>query len=104
MEWDVGLPQVPPRSTTNFNSNSLRSRSSSSELVRTQCSNQSLEDEDSPDDFHFTSAIFFGPLNDGPGIFDPLNDGPEIFLTKMHKSPQKLQPTSVPRYNMPLAT
>ena len=27
----------------------------------------------------FTSAIFFGPLNDGPGIFDPLNDGPEIF-------------------------
>ena len=51
-----------------------------------------------------TSAIFFGPLNDGPGIFDPLNDGPEIFLTKMHKSPQKLQPTSVPRYNMPLAT
>ena len=23
---------------------------------------------------------FFGPLNDGPGIFDPLNDGPEIFV------------------------
>ena len=53
---------------------------------------------------HLTSAIFFGPLNDGPGIFDPLNDGPEIFLTKRHKSPQRPQPTSVPRYNLPLAT